>query len=270
MGGRPCVLSADLAGSESEENMTRPSVKRCFGMLVLGATLVAAVGCSHARPRGIGLGRARAATPMASAPVQHAPYVTTTPVAVAAQPIAQRVVQPVAQSQPIMLPPVTAEIAKEAPKTTEPAASVADAQTTIETAKANPEKDASAVEQVSSKLGAARVASQWTNRANRNDGDRRSFVDITAHSCFAHAQDYSWLSGQLQHLRAKDCWRLRYASVDEDDPYGGSVTLTDDKGLLANCHDGQYIRITGRLLNAADRSIAPAYQLDSIQVLEVK
>ncbi|HLJ95673.1 MAG TPA: hypothetical protein VKU02_21030 [Gemmataceae bacterium] len=94
---------------------------------------------------------------------------------------------------------------------------------------------------------------------------RRAFVDVTAQPCFEHTDDYGSLSGQLQHTHKG--WRLRYASVDEMDTYGGSVTLTDET-RLSGLKDGDLVRVHGRLLNPEDRAIAPAYQIMSIQVIE--
>ncbi len=93
---------------------------------------------------------------------------------------------------------------------------------------------------------------------------RRSYADTTADPCFAHADDYHWLTGQLQHSHFNKNWRLRYASVDEVDRYGGSVTLPDD-ARLEQFKDGDYVRVEGRLQNAGEHAIAPTYQLDSIQ-----
>jgi hypothetical protein len=98
---------------------------------------------------------------------------------------------------------------------------------------------------------------------------RKSFVDVTAQPCFSHTDDYSSLSGQLQHSRITKGWRLRYASVDEVDPYGGSVTLTDE-AQLSGMKDGDLVRVHGHLMNPEDRGIAPSYQLDSIQPVEKK
>ena len=94
---------------------------------------------------------------------------------------------------------------------------------------------------------------------------RKAFVDITAQPGFSHAEDYSWLSGQLQ--RSRKGWRLRYASVDEVDIYGGSVTLKDESRLAA-MNDGDLVRVHGRLLNPEDRAIAPPYEVMSIQAIE--
>jgi hypothetical protein len=96
---------------------------------------------------------------------------------------------------------------------------------------------------------------------------RKSFVDLTAHPCFNHAEDYSWLSGQLQHSHISKGWRLRYASVDEVDPYGGSVTLSEDV-RLSGLNDGDYVRVQGHFVNPEQTGIAPAYQIDSIQPIQ--
>jgi hypothetical protein len=95
---------------------------------------------------------------------------------------------------------------------------------------------------------------------------RKSFVDITADSRFGHSNDYSTLCGQLQYHRSSKAWRLRYASVDEDDPYGGSVTLAEDP-RLERCQDGQFVRICGQLSTPTGRAIAPLYQIRTIEEL---
>src|SRR5699024_3491236 len=70
---------------------------------------------------------------------------------------------------------------------------------------------------------------------------RRSYTDVTAAACFAHGPDYGWLCGRVEYSRLSKGWRLRYASVDEDDRYGGSVTLVPDPKLDI-LKDGQYVR----------------------------
>ena len=95
---------------------------------------------------------------------------------------------------------------------------------------------------------------------------RRSFVDTTAHPSFAHAPDYSWLSGEVQYSRLSRGWRLRYASVDEVDAYGGSVTLADDP-RLSELKDGEHFRIQGRIVDSEHKNIAPEYKVESILTL---
>jgi hypothetical protein len=96
---------------------------------------------------------------------------------------------------------------------------------------------------------------------------RKSFVDITARSCFGHADDYSWLSGELQYSHLSKAWRLRFASVDEVDPWGGSVTLVCDRPS-AEFKDGVCVRVRGHIDEGAGKNSAPPYQVDSIQVIE--
>jgi hypothetical protein len=110
---------------------------------------------------------------------------------------------------------------------------------------------------------AAEIQSPFAPQLTR----RRSYVDTTASPCFGHSDDYRTLTGQLQHSRLSKGWRLRFASVDEVDPYGGSVTLVEDEHLT-DMKDGQYVRVHGHFLNAEDRAIAPPYQIDSIHALD--
>src|SRR5262249_28718956 len=79
-----------------------------------------------------------------------------------------------------------------------------------------------------------------------NDG-RRSFPDITARGGFAHAANYSWLVGELHYSAQKDQWRLRYASIDDEDRYGGGVTLDVAQHLMKDLHDGMMVRVEGSM-----------------------
>ena len=81
------------------------------------------------------------------------------------------------------------------------------------------------------------------------------------------ADDYTWLCGQLQYWPLHKSWRLRYAGLDEVDLYGGSVTLADGVSG-ADVKDGQYVRVEGRLIEPAVKSIAPAYAVESIHALD--
>lgn len=95
---------------------------------------------------------------------------------------------------------------------------------------------------------------------------KRAVVDITAASSFGHAPDYTWLSGQVEYSRLANGWRLRYASVDESDAHGGSVTLAGDN-RLSQLKDGQHVRVRGHLQNPEDKELAPAYHVDSFEVI---
>lgn len=83
---------------------------------------------------------------------------------------------------------------------------------------------------------------------------------------YGHAEDYSWLSGEVEYVHSKGVWRFRYASVDADDPYGGCVTLLDD-GQLGSLRDGQYCRIRGYLHDPDNHTSTTTYRLEVIEPL---
>jgi hypothetical protein len=95
---------------------------------------------------------------------------------------------------------------------------------------------------------------------------RRSFADITAKPQFGHAADYAWLTGELWHNSQKDEWRLRFASIDEEDRYGGSVTL-DARAELKGYKSGQLVRVDGSLIDPESREIAPKYRVKEVRLL---
>jgi hypothetical protein len=86
---------------------------------------------------------------------------------------------------------------------------------------------------------------------------------LTAAPCFAHAPDHCWIQGQLEYSRLSGGWRVRYASVDEVDEYGGCVTLIDD-GRLGPLKDGAYVRVQGHLSGSSDRTSSRTYRVESI------
>jgi hypothetical protein len=112
------------------------------------------------------------------------------------------------------------------------------------------------------------VAPRGNNLHGESIPNRRAVHDITASPCFAKAEDYSWLQGQVEYSRLSKSWRLRYASVDEVDKFGGSVTLTGDT-LLDSLKDGQYVRIRGYLPNPETRGMAPAYRVEAIDEIDM-
>jgi hypothetical protein len=92
---------------------------------------------------------------------------------------------------------------------------------------------------------------------------RRSFADITAKPEFGRAPDYSWLTGELSYLPQKQQWRLRFAAIDEEDKYGGSVTL-DARIELQSYQSGQLVRVEGAMLDPESREVAPKYRVKEI------
>ena len=94
---------------------------------------------------------------------------------------------------------------------------------------------------------------------------RRSFADITARPEFAHAPDYSWMVGQLQYVHGRKAWRLRYASVDEEERYGGSVTLEGCDHLMDQYRSGQLVRVQGKLADPESRHPSPGFIVADIR-----
>jgi hypothetical protein len=93
---------------------------------------------------------------------------------------------------------------------------------------------------------------------------RRTFADITAHPKFAHDPNYHWLVGTVDYSRIQRAWLLRYASVEEDDRYGGSVTL-ENPGRPNVLKNGQLVRVEGYVINPDSSQLRPAFHVKSIR-----
>jgi hypothetical protein len=98
---------------------------------------------------------------------------------------------------------------------------------------------------------------------------RRSFADITARPEFAHDANYKWVVGELSYVPQKKTWRVRYTSIDDEDRYGGSVTL-DASHMMEGYKTGQLVRVEGALLDAESHEPAPGYRVNNIEVYASK
>jgi hypothetical protein len=96
---------------------------------------------------------------------------------------------------------------------------------------------------------------------------RRGFVDLTAQTWFSRAEDHSWLTGQVLYARTTNTWRLHYASLDDNDPYGGTVTLAGEQSLQG-LKDGQHVRVHGCLVDPDRREAGSTYRVSSLEVVE--
>jgi hypothetical protein len=210
--------------------MTRLKLRRWLGVSLLGFIL--ALGCNQAQRRG---GPSMRSAPAGS--VVMMPAMPRAPVAVATSPI----VEPVA--------PVAPEVVV---KQTEPEPPPVDPES-VHTRPINQE---------TVQIGYANPLFG----AKEEGVPRRSFADVTANPGFGHAPDYSWLTGELQYVHVRNSWRVRYASVDEEDRYGGSVTLAET-GSMGDHKDGQMVRVEGHLLDPESRDPSPTYRVRNIQQL---
>lgn len=77
------------------------------------------------------------------------------------------------------------------------------------------------------------------------------------------AQPSTSLNGQVETWRKTR--RLRYAAIDADDPHGGSVTLVGDQ--VDRLQDGQNVRVQGRMILSDDRTAAPRFVVQSVQIM---
>jgi hypothetical protein len=96
---------------------------------------------------------------------------------------------------------------------------------------------------------------------------QRCAVEPGSEPTRGHAPDFSWLVGELQYLEVRNAWRLRYASVEDEDRYGGSVTLVE-MGSLTGLRNGQRVRVEGRLVDPESRDPSPAYRVRSLQFVK--
>lgn len=98
--------------------------------------------------------------------------------------------------------------------------------------------------------------------------ERRSFVDLTAAPCFAHAPDYSWIVGRVEYSSITREWRLRYASVDEVDRFGGRVALIENQHV-SYLADGMYVQVRGHLVNPEETDNRPTfYRIEWYRVVD--
>lgn len=81
------------------------------------------------------------------------------------------------------------------------------------------------------------------------------------------AEDYGWLVGELHYVHVRNVWQLRYAAADEEDRYGGSVTLA---GELNGLQNGRKVRVEGRLQDPDSHEPSPVYHVRRVDLLEVR
>jgi hypothetical protein len=87
-----------------------------------------------------------------------------------------------------------------------------------------------------------------------------------AEASFAHGEDYSWLRGEVEYSFLSKGWRLRYAPLDEEDKYGGSLTLVD--GQQHHLRDGQLVQVNGFLVPGKDDRGHPRFRVLQMKPLD--
>jgi hypothetical protein len=85
-------------------------------------------------------------------------------------------------------------------------------------------------------------------------------------STYAHAPDFSWLSGILEPGRTAKILLLRF-STDDSDRFGGSVTLVLDEKQAVGLRVGQAVRVEGALLDPDADGLRPGYRVSAVKPL---
>lgn len=73
-------------------------------------------------------------------------------------------------------------------------------------------------------------------------------VTFKPKSKFGRAKDFSWIVGQLRRVHVNGgSWKLRYAPLDVQDKWGGSVILSQDV-RIEKFKDGDFVYVEGEIL----------------------
>jgi hypothetical protein len=92
-------------------------------------------------------------------------------------------------------------------------------------------------------------------------------ADLTPQPRYAHDPNYHRLVGVVEYSKIQGEWILRYASVEEEDRYGGSVTL-HGAGPMTALKNHQLVRVEGHLINPDSQQIRPAFQVETIRPVD--
>jgi hypothetical protein len=89
-------------------------------------------------------------------------------------------------------------------------------------------------------------------------------VEASSAPRFGRDPNYRWLVGPVEYSRIQQAWLLRYVSVEEDDRYGGCVTLVAPNQRMT-FKPGQIVRVEGALIDPESQQLRPAYQVQTIR-----
>lgn len=87
----------------------------------------------------------------------------------------------------------------------------------------------------------------------------------TVHIQYGHTENFETVTGQVQAFRKS--FRLRYAAISQEDPYGGYVLL-DGGNELNRLRDGQHVRLRGVLIPPSDTASPARYRVQTVEVLD--
>ena len=81
---------------------------------------------------------------------------------------------------------------------------------------------------------------------------------------------YTWFKGKIEYDKADKAWHLMYAPTpNQNDPYGGDISLGDDPRLEA-LQDNDVVYVTGTLRSGlTDRTGKPRFRIDQLSNITV-
>jgi hypothetical protein len=82
---------------------------------------------------------------------------------------------------------------------------------------------------------------------------------------FGHEANFTAIAGQVQEFRKT--LRLRYAAIDQNDIYGGVVTLEGSVDL-SQLRDGRQVRVRGVLIPPTERNENARYRVTAVELLD--
>ena len=96
-------------------------------------------------------------------------------------------------------------------------------------------------------------------------------VKIGFQKKIGHGDNYEWITGQLSYMHVDGgVWVVRYAGLEEEDRFGGSVVLAPAVSMK-NFREGDLVRVHGEVLDQGHSSHhlgGPLYRVNSVQILE--
>jgi hypothetical protein len=90
---------------------------------------------------------------------------------------------------------------------------------------------------------------------------------LPVNQVYAHNSDYSALTGKLYYSPRTKTWLLRYIPVEEEDHFGGVVTLVGLDPNDRNLKAGITVAVRGRIADPNTTELSPAYLLQEIKVV---
>jgi hypothetical protein len=95
------------------------------------------------------------------------------------------------------------------------------------------------------------------------DGEKNVVLKNVAFK-YGRGANFESVTGQVQIFRKT--MRLRYASIEQEDAYGGVVILEGSE--ISNLRDGQHVRVQGTFVAPTDRNGNAKYREHTVELLD--